>query len=309
MVHRTARIALRTTPAQRRRCFGLLASAGDVWAWVIDCNRQLREWHCPQVANFSALCRELTGTSFGELSPTCAEDVLKRYSIGFFEAAKRHTQGLAAGFPRRKRGLVPLRFRWGCFSVCGSRVRLGVGRGAPELWVRLARDVPYPAESIRSLTLVVEAGRLYLDVTAQLPVAASDLDPDRVAGIDLGIIHPYAVMAGDEALLVSGRAIRAEERLHLEDTKRRSQKAAARAPSKGQRGSRRWRRSRAAARRAEARHRRRVRQAHHEAAKSVVAWLVDHKVATVVVGDPRGITTKDSGRHQNLRLHTWQRTH
>src|SRR6266571_4912989 len=86
MVHRTARIALRTTPAQRRRCFGLLRSAGDVWAWVIDCNRALREWHCPQVANFSALCRELTGTSFGELSRTCAEDVLKRYSIASFEA-------------------------------------------------------------------------------------------------------------------------------------------------------------------------------------------------------------------------------
>src|SRR5882672_3200650 len=46
-VHRTARIALRTTHAQRRRCYGLLRSAGDVWAWVIDCNRQLREWHCP----------------------------------------------------------------------------------------------------------------------------------------------------------------------------------------------------------------------------------------------------------------------
>src|SRR6266436_10176310 len=103
MVHRTARIALRTTPAQRRRCFGLLRSAGDVWAWVIDCNRQLREWHCPQVANFSALCRELTGSTFGELSRHCAEDVLKRYSIAFFEAARRKKQGLRAGFPRRKR--------------------------------------------------------------------------------------------------------------------------------------------------------------------------------------------------------------
>src|SRR5467141_2955995 len=67
-VHRTARIALRTTPAQRRRCYGLLRSAGDVWAWVIDCNRQLWEWHCPQVANFPALCRKFTSTSFGELS-------------------------------------------------------------------------------------------------------------------------------------------------------------------------------------------------------------------------------------------------
>src|SRR5229473_1323821 len=282
-VHRIARIALRTTPAQRRRCYGLLRSAGDVWAWVIDRNRALREWHCPEVANFSALCRELTGTSFGELSRHAAEEVLKRYSTAFFEAVRRKKAGVRAGFPRRKRGLVPVRYRWGSFAVDGSRVRLGVARGAPELWVRLGRAVPYPMESLRSVTLVSEAGRLYLDVTAEVPVAVESgkLDPARVAGIDLGIIHPYAVMAGEEGLLVSGRAIRAEERLHLEDTKRRAQKAAAKAPSKGQRGSRRWRRYRTARKRAEARHRRRVRQAHHEAAKSVVAWLVEHQVGTV----------------------------
>ena len=93
-VHRTARIALRTTPAQRRRCYSLLRSAGDVWAWVIDCNRALREWHCPQVANFSALCRVFTGTTFGDLSRHCAEDVLKRYSTAFFEAGRRKKAGV-----------------------------------------------------------------------------------------------------------------------------------------------------------------------------------------------------------------------
>src|SRR5205807_6359144 len=131
-----------------------------------------------------------------------------------------------AGFPRRKRGLVPVRFRWGCFGLDGSRIRLSVARVAPGLWVRLARAVPYPVESIRSVTLLAEAGRLYLDVTAEAPVAVESAEPDHgvVAGIDLGIIHPYAAMAGDEGLLVSGRAIRAEERLHLEDTKRRVQK-------------------------------------------------------------------------------------
>ena len=185
----------------------------------------------------------------------------------------------------------------------------GRGQGCSGLWVRLGREVPYASESIRSLTLVADAGRLYLDVTAEVAVGSEDLDPARIAGIDLGIIHPFAVVTGDEGLLVSGRAIRSEERLHLEDTKRRSQKAAGRAPSKGQRGSRRWRRHRASRRRAEARHRRRVRQAHHEAARSVVAWLVERKVATVVVGDPKGITTRDCGRHQNLRLHNWRRTH
>ena len=88
--------------------------------------------------------------------------------------------------------------------------------------MRLGRAVPYPVESIRSVTLVAKAGRLFLDVTAEVPVAGCHPDPARVAGIDLGIIHPYAMMAGDEGLLVSGRAIRAEERLHLDDTKRRA---------------------------------------------------------------------------------------
>ena len=75
-------------------------------------------------------------------------------------------------------------------------------------------------------------------------------------------------MAGEDGLLVSGRAIRAE-----------------------------------------ARHRRRVRQAHHEAARSVVSWLAEHEVGTVVVGDPRGITTRDCGHRQNLALRNWRCTH
>jgi IS605 OrfB family transposase len=310
-VHRTARIALRTTPAQRRRCYGLLRCAGDVWAWVIDCNRQLREWRCPQVVGFSALCRELTGMSFGELSRHCAEAVLKNYSTAFFEATKRQKAGQRGGFPRRKRGLVPVRFRWGSFEVAGQQVRLGVARGAPELWVRLGRGVPYPLESIRSVTLVAEAGQLFLDVTAELPVAGEEgpTRPTASAGVDLGIIHPFAVVVGSEALLVSGRAIRAEERLHLEDTKRRAEKMGRRAPRRGERGSRRWRRLRAAQRRAEARHRRRVRQAHHEAATAVVGFLVERRVATVVVGDPKGITTRHAGRRQNRRLYSWRRTH
>lgn len=56
------------------------------------------------MANFQALSRELIGTSFGELSRLCAEDVLKRYSIAFFEAARRRKAGVRFG----QRGTVIL---------------------------------------------------------------------------------------------------------------------------------------------------------------------------------------------------------
>jgi putative transposase len=60
-LHRSARIAIRATRAQRRRLYGLLRSAGDVRALVLDCNRQLREWKFPPVVTYQALCREIAG--------------------------------------------------------------------------------------------------------------------------------------------------------------------------------------------------------------------------------------------------------
>jgi putative transposase len=128
-----------------------------------------------------------------------------------------------------------------------------------------------------------------------------------VAGVDLGIIHPFAVAGpDDQALLVSGRAIRAEHRLHLADTKHRRRAVAARAPTRGQRGSRRWRKTRRRARLVEGRHRRRVRQALHEAATTVIDWAVQHRVGTLTVGDPRGVLHQPAGRVHNLRLRQWQ---
>jgi putative transposase len=152
-------------------------------------------------------------------------------------------------------------------------------------------------------------GRLWLAVTAAVPVQQHDLDLGRVAGVDLGIIHPYAVVTEQAGLLVSGRAIRAENYLHLQDQQARQAKAVRRAPQAGQRGSRRWRRHRARLRRVEARHRRRVHQAQHQAAKQVVAFAVQQRIGILVVGDPNGITAQDAGRVQNLRLRQWRCTH
>jgi IS605 OrfB family transposase len=310
LLHRTAHIRLRSTRRQTGRCYGLLRSAGDVWVWLLDSNRQRHQRDEPAISNYQALCRELAKSDgFGELSTVGARSVLRRYADAWFQAANRRGQAGKAGFPRRKRALVPVRSYHGTFRIEGQRVRLPVAKGQPELWVRLARPLPYPPEQVRAVTLLADGGRLWLAVTAAVPVQQHDLDPGRVAGVDLGIIHPYAVVTQDAGLLVSGRAIRAESYLHRADQQARQAKAASRAPRPGQRGSRRWRRHRARLRRVEARHRRRIHQAQHEAAKQVVAFAVHHKVGALVVGDPRGITEQDAGRVQNWRLRQWRRTH
>jgi putative transposase len=312
LLHRTAHIRLRSTRRQTRRCYGLLRSAGDVWAWLLDSNRQRRQQGEPAISNYQALCRQHTSVGpFGELSVTGARSVLRRYADAWHQAAKRRKAGQQdAGFPRRKRALIPMRCYHGTFTIQGQRVQLPVARGQPELWVRLARPIPYPPEQVRAVTLLATGGQLWLAVTAAVPVQLNtDLDPGRVAGVDLGIIHPYAVVTERAGMLVSGRALRADHYLHLEDQKARRKRAARRAPKPGQRGSRSWRHHRAQVRRAEERHRRRVHQAQHQAAKQVIAFVVRHQVGTLLIGDPKGITDNHTGRVQNLRLRRWCRTH
>jgi len=83
----------------------------------------------------------------------------------------------------------------------------------------------------------------------------------------------------------------------------------ARAGTAASRGSRRWRTLRRGVRRAEARHRARVRNAHHGAAKEVVEWCAERGVGTLVVDDPKGICGRDCGPVHNKRLRDWSRTH
>lgn len=308
-VHRTARIALRTTKAQRTRCFGILRSAGDVRAFLLDCNRQLILWGLRPITNYQALCRELSGTNFGELGVVGARSVLRAYSAQWFEAVKRRSRGERAGFPRRKKALVPVRYYHHTFGITQTSVRLPTAQGSPPLKLRLSRPVPYPVEAVRSVTLLFDAGRLYLDVTAQLEVEPANDRNTGVAGVDLGVIHPLAVAAEGGALLVSGRALRAQERLHLEDTKARQKKMATKTPKRGQRGSRRYRKLRRSQRKAEARHRRKIRQAHHEAAKQAIEFAKANKVGTFAIGDLKGIASQDHGAVMNLRLRQWRRTH
>jgi IS605 OrfB family transposase len=312
VVHRTARVAVRATPAQVDRLYGLLRAAGNVWAGLVELNRDRALRGAPPEVGFQALCQQLTGCEVGELSRWCAEGVVRRYTDAWHEAARRRKRGERARFPRRRRRLFPVRWRHGNFTVLegGRRVRLAVARGAPPLVVRLARPVPYPVEAVRSVTVVHDDGGLWLDVTAAVPVTDHPVDPGRVAGVDIGLIHPYAVAGPDgQGLVVSGRAIRAEARVHLEDSKRRNQHAAAKAPKPGHKASRRWRQHRARQRRAETRHRRRVRQAHHEAAGQVIAWALEQRVGVIRVGDLGTILDAPAGPAHRWRTRAWRHGH
>ena len=200
VVYRTARCGLRVTRSQRDRLFGLLRSAGDVWCCVLELNRLAAPppgyaaGRVPGVVPGAGRLRPGDLRRAGQRRGAVGAAPLLRFLVRDRQA----TQGRRplGPYPRRRRGLVPVRWYSGTFTLDGRSLRLPVARGCPPLLVRLDRDVPYPGQ-VRSVTLGFDAGRLYLDVTAEVPVAVYPAgrapDPGRVAGVDLGIIHPYAV--------------------------------------------------------------------------------------------------------------------
>src|SRR6267143_30336 len=58
-------------------------------------------------------------------APPLPSGVLKSYSTAFFEAARRKKARVRAGFPRRKRGLVPVRFHLRPFVLGDDTLHLG----------------------------------------------------------------------------------------------------------------------------------------------------------------------------------------
>jgi putative transposase len=134
VVYRTARAGLRVTRAQRRRLLGLLVSAGDVWACVLELNAWRRARQDTLLVSYQELCRELAASGpgcFGELDAVGARSVLRRYSDAWFASAKRRKEGdRTARFPRRRRTLVPLRWYHGTFTLGGRRLRIPVAGAA-----------------------------------------------------------------------------------------------------------------------------------------------------------------------------------
>ena len=181
---------------------------------------------------------------FGDPSAHCAQDLTKAWSAACFQTIRRRKLGGEAALPLKKRYLFPVTWRKGEFTLHRSteqaraRVELATRRGAENLVLSLSHDHPYDPGLVRSVRLVAEAGELFLDFTAWVAVVPAEATSGLLAGVDPGIIHPLAVACGSRALLVSGRASRAEEFLHLEDSRARGAKMSAkRAPLRARPGS------------------------------------------------------------------------
>jgi Putative transposase DNA-binding domain len=202
-LHRTAHIRLRVTRRQADRCYGLLRSAGDVWAWVLDSNRERHQQGRPPVTDYQALCRELTGTAtFGELSINGARSVPK----GIANRDAGRTQNLRLRQWRRTHLLRALRDK---ATRVGLVVRLVDERGTSSTCPACRRRVPKPQ------------GRRF-----RCPHCNLQGHRDLVGAQNIAAIGGGSASASNPSLVEHRRAgdvrARRDRRRHLHDRRRRS---------------------------------------------------------------------------------------
>lgn len=109
-----------------------------MWAALIEVNEARFRRHARPIFGYQAWCCEIAGVEVGELSVAAMRSVVRRYSSACCEVAKRKRAGERARYPRRKRGLVPLRWSTGTFSVEGRRVRGSMA----QVWHRAGCGCP-----------------------------------------------------------------------------------------------------------------------------------------------------------------------
>jgi len=112
-----------------------------------------------------------------------------------------------------------------------------------------------------------------------------------VAGVDLGICNPAAVVFPDDALLYPGNRL-CEDKHYFQLPREEHQTEGSHAPSR----TAEWARENIS---------RRKDHFLHALSKNIAERCVEHDIGTLVVGDLSGVDEDDWGRQGNKRLANW----
>ncbi len=139
-------------------------------------------------------------------------------------------------------------------------------------------------DGVHTCELMWRAGRYVLSLTTEY-LEATPVATGKIAGVDIGEIHPVALCVEDgTGLVVSGREVRSVKRRRNKELGNLS-----RALSRCKKGSRRWKKLWRARGKLRTKTDRQVRDLLHQATRKAVGWCVDNNVAELVIGNPAGV--------------------
>ena len=215
---------------------------------------------------------------------------------GFYKACKTakvcRALGLEANYPHKRK-----RFRTTIWKHTGIRKQAGTlalarARGLPPLLVTLPAPLAaLPVSAFLEARLVWDrAARHYTwHLVIEDGSAAAPARGVAIVAVDLGEIHPAALTDGQETVIITCRAMRANQQY---TAKRLSEIRSKQ--SRKQKGSRQWKRLGRRKTRFLAKQRRRARDLEHKSSRAVVHFAQERATGTLVIGDVRDVA---DGKH------------
>jgi len=203
-----------------------------------------------------------------------------------------------ARYPHKMKRFYPLMWPAQAMDVSEKKIVLPMGRGRKSL------VLPRPKEMLDSgaASKIVWNGIGYelhwvLDVEE-----AQKATGENRATVDLGQIHQAAVTTTTgEALIVSGREIRAEKRATA-----KMHGKMARRQKRCVKYSKKWRRLQQARNSQAVRSKERIKDLRHKGTRAVIDFCQYQEVGTIYVGNPHGVRQRNCGRKQNQRMSLWE---
>ena len=210
---------------------------------------------------------------------------------GFYKACKTakacRELGLEVNCPHKRK-----RFRTTIWKHTGIRKQAGTlalarARGLPPVEVALPAHLAHlPVSAFLEARLVWDrAARHYMwHLVIEDGRAAEPARGVAVVAVDLGEIHPAALTDGQETVIITCRAMRANQQYtakRLAEIRRKQ--------SRKKKGSRRWKRLQQRKTRFLAKQRHRARDLEHKSSRAAVRFAQERGAATMVIGDVRDV--------------------
>jgi len=228
---------------------------------------------------------------------------------GFYRALKtaqvNRRNGIEVRYPYQRK-----RYRTTIWKESGIRVRDGFlllsrAKGLEPICVPLPSLLtPWPEEAFREARLVWNRAARHYEW--HLVVEDGTLPPDEpsgdgVAAIDLGEIHPVTISDGQETIVISARALRANRQYTAQRLSEIQRQQGVKV-----KGSRAWRRLQRRKNRFLAQQKRRARDIEHKVSRAVVDVAVERSIGTLVIGDVRDVADgKRLNRVGQQKISSW----
>jgi putative transposase len=215
---------------------------------------------------------------------------------GFYKACKTakacRELGLQVRYPHKRKHFRTTIWKRAGIRLKDGKLLLARARGLPAVEVPLPSPLlALPKTALVEVRLVWDRASRHYAWHMVIEDGGQACAPpgEAVGACDLGEIHPAALTDGQETVIITCRALRANQQY----TAKRLAELHAKQDRK-RRGSRRWQRLQRRTTRFLAKQRRRARDLEHKSSRAVVRWATERGVGSLVIGDVRDVA---DGKH------------